>query len=143
MRDTREEGRLREAFGRLRDEERRAAPAFDHIMNRSRNPPLPHRVERLRLAGAATAILLLALGILQLTRITTPGNDAGALAAELQRTSAVWRSPTDFLLEPSATRAWRGIPAIGRSLPPTAPDDPDARDRSDDTDTDDEGRVPS
>jgi hypothetical protein len=146
MRRTRhDDDGLRRAFGRLRDEERRAAPGFDQVMSRrqTRRPADGHRVGALRLVGAAAVILLLALGGLRLARFMAPGGDTGALAAELQRTSAVWHSPTDFLLERPAARSWRGIPAIGRSLRPTAPTDPAVRDRIDGLDMEDPGRTPS
>ncbi len=140
-----EEGRLRQAFERLREEERRAAPSFEHVMNRRRAQRLAGR-PRVGAPGFAVAValvLLLALAGPRLGRLLTPGGETGSLAVELQRTSTMWRSPTDFLLERPRARAWRGIPAIGRRVPPSAPETPARRGRTDDIQREDPGRIPS
>jgi hypothetical protein len=145
-RDTMDDGgRLREAFARLRAEEHRAAPSFDHIMNRrqARKPAAPRRARALGLAGAVAMILFLAVAGPRLGRLLTPDRQVGNLAMELQRTSTIWRSPTDFLLEPSQARSWRRIPTIARPARPTVPDNPALRGRTDDIDMEHPGRTPS
>lgn len=142
-----EEGRLRRAFARLREEERRATPSFDRVMTRRQAQRRPadrrRRVSVLGLAGAAAVILLLAVAGPRLGRFLAPGGDTGTLAAELQRTSIIWRSPTDFLLERPFADTWRGIPAIGRPArwPVAEHLAPDGR--TDEVDLEDPGRTPS
>jgi hypothetical protein len=140
-----EEGQLRQAFERLREEERRAAPSFDHVVNRRRPDRLTGRprIGALGFAAAVALVLLLALAGPRLGRLLTPDGDTGSLAVELQATSTMWRSPTDFLLERPQARAWRGIPAIGRRVLPIVPADPAWRGRTDDSDREDPGGTRS
>lgn len=140
-----DEGPLRQAFERLREEERRGLPSFDQVMNRPRARRLAGKppIRALGLVGAVALVLLLALAGPRLGPLLTRDRDSGSLAVELQGTSTLWRSPTDFLLERPRARAWRDIPAIGRTVPPAAPDDPARRGSTQDMDREDPGRTPS
>ena len=117
-----EDRRLRQSFTRLRDEDQEGAPSFEHILHRERHQPpaVRPRLAVIRMTMAAAALVLLILTVPPLVERLRPEREAGRLAAELQRTSTVWRSPTDFLLE-RRPPPWRGVPTIGRPLRQTTP----------------------
>jgi hypothetical protein len=117
-----EDGRLRRSFTDLRDEDREDAPSFDHILHRERGRRLVVRPRSaaIRVTMAAVAVVLLALAVPPLVDRLRPDREAGRLAVELQGTSTVWRSPTDFLLE-RRPPPWRGVPTIGRPPRQTIP----------------------
>jgi len=78
---------LLERFGRLREQDRAATPAFESVMRPTRvRPPAQARhiwvMRGLVVAGVLVLVLLL----------RPPAHDAPAVA------TAAWHSPTDFLL---------------------------------------------
>ena len=111
------EEKLKELFAQLRDEEERAAPAFQDVLSRggrSAGGEQPAAARKL-LAGAAAALVLLALGIAHFA--VRSQHDPAPLAdqppkplcssGEVMRIpwqSTVlltdWQSPTSFLLHP-------------------------------------------
>jgi hypothetical protein len=135
-----EDRRLRQSFTRLRDEDRESAPSFDHILHRERRrpPALRPRLAAIRVTMAAAAVVLLILTVPPLVERIRPDPEAGRLAAEIQRTSTVWRSPTDFLLE-RRPPPWRGVPAIGRPAVRTGTAVGSPEPREDGTDSEDPG----
>ncbi len=111
---------LRELFARLREEDARAAPDFERFIQPSPAAEFGGRARilRPRLALAAVALVLLGIGVWQLSDPRGDDRPEGRLALELQGTSARWRGPTDFLLERPVTSTWRGVPRIGRTATP-------------------------
>jgi len=92
-----DDGRLRDLFGHVRNEDAARRPAFETVAARRRGPGLP---------GSSATVVLLALGALVTFSTAEPPRPVVSIAE--------WRSPTAFLLETADDTLLRDLPDIGR-----------------------------
>ena len=102
MNDDQNHQKIAAEFRRLREAERRAAPAFIIRKDRQLNSPSGSRSSMpVRFALAAAVVLFVLAGLLNLNRnghSVDSGNESGQYPEEFQMTLA-YEMPTDFLLD--------------------------------------------
>ena len=101
------ERELRERFGRLREEERGAAPEWRALLRRPAKEPAP-RMAGPRLGRLVLAALALAVVAIALSRFRRPDP---RYAIDLSSTS--WHGPPDFLLLLPDDQTLRTVPRLG------------------------------
>jgi len=112
-----EERELRDAFARLRDEERRQVTPFHTLLSRpTERRSMTVRAPWVRITAAAAVLaMIVGLTISRTQWITSQGpiasTDATVEVVELGATT--WTSPTDFLLELPSQELLEGVPEFG------------------------------
>jgi hypothetical protein len=98
---------IRKRFAALRDEDRSRAPAFEEVLRRG--PRQPHISPALA-AAACLVVGAAIVAVLHTAHEPTASTPGGAVA-----TLALWRAPTDFLLDTPGRELLYAVPRIGET----------------------------
>jgi hypothetical protein len=102
-----DERELRERFGRLREEDGRAAPGFRNLLER-RAEVADRRRPATWLRPLMLVAAILAVVVIGVTRTHRPHP-----GYEIDLASTTWHGPTDFLLATPDNEALRTVPRLG------------------------------